>query len=402
MKKNFSLYGMPEQVKFCKKCVISNQKPNTVVEFKQTTDNRRIGISFNDKGICSACDYNEKKKNINWKEREDKLYSLLKRFRRKTGHDVIVPSSGGKDSGYTAHVLKYKYNMNPLTVTWAPHLFTDIGWKNLQNSAHVGGFDNILYTPNGKLHRILTSLAFKNLMHPFQPFIVGQKIVGPLISAKFDIPLVMYGENQAEYGNNIDENNSPKMSNKFFSNIDSGDIQLGGNKIKEIISEYKFDLRDFAPYIPPKDSELKKVGTEVHYLGYYLKWDPQESFYYAAENTGFKPNEERTQGTYSRYSSIDDKIDWFHHYTTFIKFGIGRTTMDAVQEIRNNKITRDEGVSLVRKYDNEFPLKYFKDFLEYVKVSEKEFWKIIDDHRSPHLWSLDSKNKKWKLNYQVN
>ncbi len=402
MKKNFSLYGMPEQVKYCKHCVISNQKPNTVVEFKQTTDNRRTGISFNDQGICSACDYNEKKKNINWEEREDKLHSLLKKFRKKSGHDVIVPSSGGKDSGYTAHVLKYKYNMNPLTVTWAPHLFTDIGWKNLQNSSHVGGFDNILYTPNGKLHRILTSLAFKNLMHPFQPFIVGQKIIGPLISAKFDIPLVMYGENQAEYGNNIDENNSPKMSNKFFSNIDSGDIQLGGEKIKDIISNYKFDLRDFSPYVPPKDEELKKAGTEVHYLGYYLKWDPQESFYYAAENTGFKPNEERTQGTYSRYSSIDDKIDWFHHYTTFIKFGIGRTTMDAVQEIRNNKITREEGVSLVRKYDNEFPSKYFKDFLEYVKINEKEFWKIIDDHRSPHLWSLDLKSKKWKLNYQVN
>ena len=93
--------------------------------------------------------------------------------------------------------------MNPLTVTWAPHLFTDIGWQNLQNSAHVGGFDNILYTPNGKLHRLITKLAFENLMHPFQPFIVGQKIVGPSISTKFKIPLVIYGENQAEYGNKI-------------------------------------------------------------------------------------------------------------------------------------------------------------------------------------------------------
>ena len=402
MKKNFSLYGMPEKVEFCKKCVISNQKPNTVVEFKQSTDNRRTGISFNKDGVCSACEYNEKKKAINWQERENKLHSLLKKFRRKSGHDVVVPSSGGKDSGYAAHILKYKYNMNPLTVTWAPHLFTDIGWKNLQNSAHVGGFDNILYTPNGKLHRTLTSLAFKNLMHPFQPFIVGQKIVGPLISAKFDIPLVIYGENQAEYGNNIDENNSPKMNNKFFSNLNSADIKLGGKKIKDIISKYKFDLRDFAPYIPPSEVELKNTGTEVHYLGYYLKWDPQESFYYAAENTGFKPNNERTQGTYSRYSSIDDKIDWFHYYTTFIKFGIGRTTMDAVQEIRNNKITREEGVSLVRKYDNEFPSKYFQNFLEYVNINEKEFWKIIDDHRSPHLWSLNETTKKWKLNHQVN
>lgn len=401
MKKNFSLFGMPEKVEFCKKCVISNQKPNTVVEFKQTSDKRRTGISFNKKGVCSACEYNEKKKVIDWQSREEDLLKLLKKFRRKNGYDVVVPSSGGKDSSYTAHILKYKYNMNPLTVTWAPHLFTDIGWKNLQNSSHVGGFDNILYTPNGKLHRTLTSLAFKNLMHPFQPFIVGQKIVGPLISVKFGIPLVMYGENQAEYGNKIDENKNPKMSHEFFSKQDIKSIQLGGKKIQDIMTNFKFDQRDFAPYIPPNEDEVKNTGTEVHYLGYYLKWDPQESFYYAAENTGFSPNTERTQGTYSRYSSIDDKIDWFHHYTTFIKFGIGRTTMDAVQEIRNDKITREEGVSLVKKYDNEFPSKYFQDFLEYINITKEDFWKVINDHRSPHLWSFNEKSKEWKLKFQV-
>ena len=191
---NYSLYGMPEEVLFCKRCVISNQKPNTIVEYNQGTNKKRDGISFNKDGICSACEYAEEKEKIDWNEREIKLEELLSKFRKKSGHDVIVPSSGGKDSGYTAHILKYKYKMNPLTVTWAPHLFTDIGWQNLQNSAHVGGFDNILYTPNGKLHRLITKLAFENLMHPFQPFIVGQKIIGPMISVKFGIPLVMYGK----------------------------------------------------------------------------------------------------------------------------------------------------------------------------------------------------------------
>ena len=144
------------------------------------------------------------------------MNSLLDRHRKNSGYDCVVPSSGGKDSSFTAHILKYKYNMNPLTVTWAPHLFTEAGWKNFQNLSHIGGIDNILYTPNGKLHRKLTQLSFLNLLHPFQPFIVGQKIIGPSIAAKFDIPLVFYGENQAEYGNPVEQNKNPAMDKSFF------------------------------------------------------------------------------------------------------------------------------------------------------------------------------------------
>ena len=120
-----------------------------------------------------------------------------------------MPGSGGKDSAYTAHILKYKYGMNPLTVTWAPHLYTDIGWQNFQNWMHKGGLDNILYTPNGKLHRYLTRIAFLNLLHPFQ-LIVGQRQIGPKFALNYNIKLVMYGENQAEYGNKISENKNPK------------------------------------------------------------------------------------------------------------------------------------------------------------------------------------------------
>ena len=395
MKKNHSLFGMPENVIFCKECIISNQRPNSTIEFKSKNTLNKKGIDIGEEGVCSACKYNEIKNKIDWKNRELKLRDLLDKYRKKSGYDVVVPSSGGKDSAYAAHVLKYKYNMNPLTVTWAPHLYTDIGWQNLQNCSHVGGLDNILFTPNGRLHRKITSLAFINLLHPFQPFIVGQRIIGPLMATKFDIPLVFYGENQAEYGNTLEENYTPTMDKKFFSNQDIEKIFLGGLSIKEIISDYKFQLNDFTPYIPPKLEDLEKKKVEVHYLGYYLKWDPQECFYYASENTGFKPNVERTEGSYSKYSSIDDKIDDFHYFTTFIKFGIGRATYDASQEIRCGKITREEGVNLVKKYDGEFPKKYFKDFLNYIDIDEEKFWKIINAYRSPHLWEFN--NNKWLL-----
>jgi N-acetyl sugar amidotransferase len=393
-------FGLPPNVEFCSNCVISNQRPNSTVEFGADKEEKKSTISFDD-GLCSACAYAfEKEQNIDWADREEKLKALLSQFKRTDGgYDVIVPGSGGKDSAYTAHILKYKYGMNPLTVTWAPHAYTDIGWKNFTNWMHVGGLDNILYTPNGRLHRLLTSFAFKNLLHPFQPFIIGQRIIGPAMAAKYGVKLVMYGENQAEYGNKVEDNKRPTMDPAFFSAGDPLDMKFGGLTMREIIAEHGFSLGDFAPYIPPTKELLENSGVEVHYLGYYLKWDPQECYYYAVENTGFEANPERTEGTYSKYSSIDDRIDPFHYFTTLIKFGLGRATYDAAQEIRNGKITRDEGVNLVKKFDQEFPAKYFHEFLEYVNVTESEFWETVNRYRSPHLW--EKVGDEWILKHTV-
>jgi len=402
MSKLKAYYGLPSEVKFCKKCVISNQRPSSTVEFKNDIDEKKQVINFNDQGICSACNYNEEKQtNINWNIREDRLIELLDRFRSKDGsYDIIVPGSGGKDSAFTAHILKYKYGMNPLTVTWAPHLYTDIGWKNMQEWMHTGGLDNILYTPNGILHREMTKIAFQNLCHPFQPFIVGQRIIGPAMAKKFGVKLVMYGENQAEYGNAIEDNTNPIMNMDFFSSNDVLNLKFGGVKMKDYLDSGKYKKEDFLPYIAPEKKNLIDAGIEVHYLGYYIKWDPQECYYYAVENTGFTANPIRTEGTYSKYSSIDDKIDPFHYYTTLIKFGLGRCSYDAAQEVRNGKITKDEAVYLVNKYDTEFPKIYFKEFLNYIETSEEEFYKTIDSFRSPHLWGKDQLGN-WKLRHNV-
>lgn len=396
-----AFYGLPQKVVFCKSCVISNQRPSSTVEFKHTRNEAKKTIGFGEDGICDACRYHQTKEHtIDWKKREEALVAVLDKYRKKDGgYDVIVPGSGGKDSAFTSHVLKYRYGMNPLTVTWSPHLYTDIGWKNFEAWSHVGGHDNILFTPNGKLHRLLTRLAFTNLLHPFQPFIVGQRIIGPLMAAKFGVELVMYGENQAEYGNNPDENYVPTMDRKFFTAQDPYEMVLGGVSVKEIIETYGYTINDFTPYIPPEADHLEKKGVEVHYLGYYLKWDPQECYYYAVENTGFQANSERTPGSYSKYSSIDDKIDMFHYFTTLIKFGIGRATYDAAQEVRNGKITREEAVHLVKKYDLEFPDRYYADFLEYTDLTDGEFWETVDKFRSPHLWQ--KVGNEWRLRHQV-
>lgn len=391
------LYGLPKNVLFCKKCVISNQRPNSAIEFKNTKESRKETIIFDEEGICAACRYAEiKEHKIDWKHREQELIKLCNTYRRNDGrYDCIIPGSGGKDSSFTTHILKYKYGMHPLTVTWSPHLYTDIGFHNFKN--WIGdGFDNILFSPNGKVHRLLTRLAFENLLHPFQPFILGQRYIAPKFSVLYDIPLVFFGENPAEYGNNIKENFIPTMNPDFYEfDGDLSKVSLGGVKADTLLSEYGISLNELQPYLPLDKNSTRFSQTTVHYLGYYLKWNPQENYYYSAENAGFSTNTERTEGSYSKYSSFDDRIDPFHYYTSFIKFGIGRATADAAQEIRNKIITREEGIALVKRYDSEFPEKYFKEFLQYMGITEERFWECIDKGRSPHLWGF--RNGKWEL-----
>ena len=400
MEKLEAKYGLPQEVKFCKKCVMSNQRPASAVEFKHTKDSKKTTLNFDPEGVCDACRHAEHKNSIDWEKREEELLKLLDQHRSKDGsYDCIVPGSGGKDSAYQSHVLKYKYGMHPLTITWPPILYTDYGYKNFKNWLDVGGFDNLSFNRNGKVMKLLTRLSIENLLHPFQTFILGQKNLGPKIAAKYGIPLIFYGENEAEYGNPLADNVSSLRSKSYYTMNNLDEVYLGGVSIRELRERYNVDLADLMSFLPLPANEMEKTNIEVHYLGYYLKWTPQEVYYYAVENTGFKARPFRTQGTYSKYNSIDDKIDDLHYYTTFIKFGIGRATYDASQEIRNNHLTREEGVALVNKYDGEFPDRYFNEIMEYIEMDTARFHELCAQFRSPHLWT--KQQGAWTLRYNV-
>ena len=326
-------YGLPERVVFCKKCVISNQRPSSVQEHTAQSTDSKPTILFDEKGICQACKYLEEKKKIDWAAREQQLRLLLDRHRSKDGSfDVIVPGSGGKDSCFVAHQLKHEYGMHPLTVTWAPHIYTDVGWRNFQNWIH-SGFDNILVT----CHRLLTKLSFENLGHPFQPFIIGQANLAPKIAVKMGIPLVFYGENGAEYGNSSRRLDTPLRPLPAYTK----DPRFGGVLLSKLVSTGRVEIGGLNVYIPPTPEAMSNIGVECHFFGYYKQWSPQENYYYVTEKMKFEANPDgRSEGTYSKYASLDDRVDGMHYYTTFIKFGIGRATYDATQEIRDGRITR--------------------------------------------------------------
>lgn len=410
-------FGLPEEVVFCTKCVISNQRPNSAVEYQHNKESVKTTIAFGGDGICDACRFTEKKKNeINWQEREEQLFELAK-IHAGSGskYNCLVPGSGGKDSFYQAHVLKNKYGFRPLTVTWAPHEYTSWGWQNFQSWIHAG-FDNILTTPNGQIHRLLTRLAVDNLFHPFQPFMLGQKGMAPRLAATLGIPLVFYGENEAEYGNPIADTQSATRDFQYYSASSDDEIFLSGVSVSDLQQKYGVEKYELQQYLPADPGLLVKNNIEVHYLGYYLQWHPQAAYYYAVEHGGFIPSPERTPGTYSKYNSIDDKIDDLHYWTTHVKFGIGRATYDASQEIRNDEISREEGVALVHRFDGEWPARFEGDLMRYLSVdprlgekclsnfeypvmTKEIFQDLADEFRSPHLWTRTSNG--WTLKHTV-
>jgi N-acetyl sugar amidotransferase len=409
-------YGLPQDVIFCKRCVISNQRPNSAVEYEHTKQSTKKTIRLDSEGICDACRAADRKREIDWEERHRQLRELCDRFRSRNGsYDCVVPGSGGKDSFYAAHVLKHKYGMHPFTVTWAPHMYTDWGWKNFQSWIQAG-FDNTLCTPNGRVHRLLTRLATENLFHCFQPFIFGQKALAPKMAILHRIPLVFYGENEAEYGNPIEDNASAKRDWSYFAASNRSEIFLGGTSMDVLRRDFGVEAGELQAYMPANPQDLDRLKVEVHYLGYYLRWHPQSCYYYAVENGGFVASPERTPGTYSKYNSIDDRMDDFHYFTTRIKFGIGRATYDASQEIRSGDISREEGVALVKRFDHEFPERFADEIFRYLSISPAEFpiasemfdqpimdrkyfMNLADSFRSPHLWKWE--NDVWALRHNV-
>lgn len=394
-------YGLPGEVIFCRKCVMSNQRPASSIEFKHTVSSRKKTLNIGKSGVCDACLYAEEKEKVNWQAREKELMKLLHKYKRNDGnYDCIVSGSGGKDSAMASHLLKYKFGMHPLTVTWPPFMYTDYGYRNFRNWIEIGGFDNISFNRNGKVLKILTRLSIEKLLHPFHTFILGQKNLAPKIAIKFNIPLIFYGENEAEYGNPIADNATSLRDKSYYGAKNLNNLYLGGVSVPALKEKYGLSLSDLSSYLPADYRELDKSKISVHYLGYYIKWIPQEAYYYAVEHTGYKARPFRTQGTYSKYNSIDDKIDDLHYYTTYIKFGIGRATYDSSQEIRNKHLTREEGIGLVKRFDGEFPDRYFREVMDFIGMRPEKFISLCDQFRSPHIWK--KVGSRWKLRHNIN
>ena len=370
--RNLDRQERPAHVQQCVRCVMTNQRPRVV---------------FDEEGVCSACRYAERKRNgIDWNARGRELQELLEVAKRTPGpYDVIVPCSGGKDSASVAWRLKHEHGMTPLCVTWAPFIYTEVGRRNFDNFVQ-SGFDVIVAYPNGLIHRKLARLALEFYGDPFIPFIYGQ-LAWPMNAAvRFHVPLVMFGENgEAEYGGD------PAANDKLcWSEADWERVYMKGAGLDRLLEIglrlgciTDADVTQLSPFyrLPPQ-REMHALGVQFHWFGYYRPWRPQANYYLACEHTNFEANDEgRSQGTYSKYASLDDKLDGLHYYFGYLKFGIGRATSDAAHEVSDGEIHREEALALVARFDGEFPERHLDECLDYLGMDRSHLDMVIERFR---------------------
>lgn len=362
-------------MKFCTNCLLPDTKP---------------GLGFNSNGVCDACVASVEKEKIDWDERKKTLKMLLEKFYNKDGkYDCIIPVSGGKDSTFQTYIMINEFGLNPLLVSFHPRDMTSLGRKNLENLKNLGA-DCIEFSLNPSIYKKLSKIGLTELGDPAYPEHVGIFTIPIQIAVNYKIPLLIWGENpQLEYGGPanarenpyLDKNWNEKFGGYFREIIDPLEMEKYGIEQKHL---------KFAQY--PLDEEINKVGVTGIFLGYFLKWDARKQIE-IVKNLGFETLEEPTEGTYTNYENLDTKYVGIHDYFKFLKFGYGRATDHASIDIRNKRITREEGLELVKKYEGKIPTKYLDDFLSDFSITKNDFFKICDKFTNKKIFKTNDKNE---------
>jgi N-acetyl sugar amidotransferase len=359
-------------LKYCQKCLYPDTKPELI---------------FDENGVCSACNSIIFKDKIDWNLRKNQLDQIFEKYRNNNDstYDCIIPVSGGKDSHYQAYVIKEKFGLNPLLVNFHPIDFTDIGRKNMENLKSLG-MDCIEFTPNPIIYKKLSRFGLNELGDFEWPEHIGIFTIPVQIAVRYKIPLIIWGENpQMEYGGSQQVSSSPFLDREW--NEKHGGYFL--DKIKPIdMVKYGIEKKDLLAYLYPSDDEIKKIGVTGIFLGHYLKWDMFKQLD-IVKKLGFRLNSETKEGTYTNWENLDTKYTVFHDYFKFLKYGFGRATDHASIEIRYGRITREEGLKLVKQYEGKIPTKYLEEFLDDTGLSYNEFIKICEKFTNKLLFKKD-------------
>ena len=356
---------------YCKRCLYPDTKPQLV---------------FDENGICSACKNHELKEKIDWKSKEKELKEILEKFRSKNNYyDCIIPVSGGKDSHFQTYMIKEKFGLNPLVVNFHPLDQTEIGKKNLDNLKKLG-VDCIEFSPNPNVYLKLARFGLKKLGDFQWPEHIGIFTVPVQIAIKYKIPLIIWGENpQFEYGQPTDISTDTILDRKWLEK--NGGYFLDKIKPQDMI-KHGFELNDIQPYLYPSDDEINQVGITGIFLGSYIKWDIFKQLE-TVKAIGFQENDEPKEGTFNKWENLDVYFTVFHDYFKFLKYGFGRATDHASIEIMHGRISREQGLKLVKQYEGKIPRKYLKKFLEFADMSMDDFIGICNEFTNKEIFKVD-------------
>ena len=366
-------------IKFCSNCLAMSTRPR---------------IIFDANGLCSACVWMNKKKTINWNQRSIELEKLLAFHRKNNDFDCIVPVSGGKDGSYVAYNLKKKFNMNPLCVTVRPHLYSDIGEKNLNNFIK-SDYQLISVDAGYEVMRSINKLGLFDMGMGYYGWIIAVFTGVLRIAEKFNINLIFYAEDgEIEYGGSNENEKNYIFDVNYIKKIY---IEGGYDKILN-----KLNLSDrekfFFTFPEEKNTNIKKI--KMTHWSYFENWDPYRNYVIAKEKCGLIDLEKGNLGTFTNFAQNDQLLCYLHYYLMYLKFGFGRANQDASIEIRRGAMSREQGVNLVNLYDNCYPKEFIDDFLKYFEISKKVFDEILDKWTNKNLFEKDNNNI-WQPKFKI-
>ena len=351
--------------------------------------NTKPDLFFDEKGVCDACLSAEQKKTIDWDVRKSEFENdIVKAYKGKTpgNYDCIIPVSGGKDSHYQVYLMKEVYKMNPLLISFESSLRTPLGRKNLDNIRKAFGVDLIVFEKNWEVYKTMSVEALKRVGDEFWPNHIGIFTVPVRLAVQMKIPLIVWGENsQLEYGGPKAARMAKVLDRRWLEEFGG----LLGLRVEDMVGVQGITKENLIPYTYPSQEELLAAGIKGIFLGYYFKWDarPQVEL---MKRYGFAAKEDGpVEGTFTNYENLDEEFQSVHDYLKFVKFGFGRATDHACLDIRNGRMTREEGVRIVKEFDGKFPKKGMQAFVGYSGMSETEFRDIIDSFTDKALFEQD-------------
>jgi N-acetyl sugar amidotransferase len=351
-------------------------------------ENARPTIIFDDAGVCSGCRYHEsrQKLDVNWEDRLKMLEKILEEAKvmaRKRGnsHDCIVPVSGGKDSHFQVWLLKKKYGMNPLLVTFNHVYNSPGGVRNLSNLVEKSGCDLVRYTAGVDAVRRVSRYMLQTVGDLTWHYHAGIRTLPFQVAVHYNIPLIVWGEHGfAELTGIVSLEDFVE-----FTRWTRKEHDMRGYEPSDLLGKGGITLGDVRPYIYPSDEEIERCEVRGIYLSNFVDWNAKAHAELVIREWDFSPVTYERDRTFNLYAKIEDHANDVHDYLKYLKFGYGRGTDDASMEIRHGRMTREEGFEAVRHYDAREPssLEYYCEFLS---ITRGQFYDLVENMRDAKIW----------------
>jgi N-acetyl sugar amidotransferase len=360
-------------MRYCKTCITPHNRPN---------------ISFDERGQCN-CAVAKDKDAIDWQRRARDFAEVVAHARsRARSYDCVVPVSGGKDSTWQV-VTCLQHGLRPLAVTWRPPGRTALGSENLQNLIELG-VDHVDFSINPQVERRFTLKALERFGTPALPMHMALFAIPLTVAVRYDVPLVVWGENSAfEYGGAEESRRGFSLNRQWLEKHGV----THGTTARDWVSE-DLTAKDLLPYFAPTDAELEAKGVLAVFLGYYFRWDPVTSLRVAEQN-GFKRRQAGAKTGYYDYADIDDDFISIHHWLKWYKFGFTRSFDNLSIEIRNGRLSRDEAIEILRRRGDETPHDDIQKFCQWLGITPQRFFDIVEKFRNREVWV--KKDGRWMI-----